>query len=107
MSHLARLSFPKDRLAERTVKSLANLDLFIGVLNFTHCVVKKGYYLAIISTMVETDDPTSELKPAFEVIGDVLETFITISDLYEPIDSTFKDNVINSHNLLGLRIYFF
>ena len=43
--------------------------------------------------MVETKDPPSELKPAFDVIGDVLETFITISDLYEPIDTTFKDNV--------------
>ncbi len=44
--------------------------------------------------MVETNNPKDELKPAFDVIGDVLETFITISELYEPIDSSFKDNVI-------------
>jgi Rab GDP dissociation inhibitor len=68
-------------------------DIFIGVLNHTHCVVKKGYYIAIISTMVETDTPTDELKPGFNLIGEVLETFITISDLYEPIDNEFKDNV--------------
>jgi Rab GDP dissociation inhibitor len=43
--------------------------------------------------MVETDDPVSELKPAFEIIGDVLETFVTISDLWEPIDNEFKDGV--------------
>lgn len=73
-----------------------NNDIFIAVLNYTHCVCKKGYYLAIISTMVETSDPTSELKPAFEVIGDVLETFITISDVYEPIDTSFSDNVFVS-----------
>ena len=71
-----------------------NLDIFIAVLNYTHCVVKKGYYLAIISTMVETKDPTAELKPAFDIIGDVLETFITISDLYEPVDTSFSDGVI-------------
>lgn len=43
--------------------------------------------------MVETNDPASELKPAFDIIGDVLETFITISDLWEPIETSFKDNV--------------
>ena len=70
------------------------IDIFIATLNYTHCVCKKGYYLGIISTMVETNNPEAELKPAFDVIGDVLETFITITDLYEPIDSSFKDNVI-------------
>ena len=69
-------------------------DIFIASLNYTHCVCKKGYYLAIISTMVETKDPTAELKPAFDIVGEVLETFITINDLYEPIDTSFKDNVI-------------
>ena len=48
--------------------------------------------------MVETNNPEAELKPAFDIIGDVLETFITITDLYEPIDTSFKDNVI--YNLL-------
>ncbi len=43
--------------------------------------------------MVETDNPTAEIKPAFDLIGTVLETFITISELYEPIDYSFKDNV--------------
>lgn len=43
--------------------------------------------------MVETNKPEEELKPAFDIIGDVLDTFITISDLYEPVDQTFNDNV--------------
>lgn len=62
-------------------------------MNYTHCVVKKGYFLAIISTVVETNNPTEELKPAFEIIGDVLDTFITISDEYIPTDTSFSDNV--------------
>jgi Rab GDP dissociation inhibitor len=70
-----------------------NIDIFIAVLNWTHCVCKKGYYLAIVSTMVETNNPEEELKPAFDVIGEPLEKFITISEQYEPIDTTFKDNV--------------
>lgn len=49
--------------------------------------------MAIISTVVETDKPMDELKPAFDIIGDVLETFVTISDEYEPV-SDFSDNVV-------------
>lgn len=70
-----------------------NNDIFIACLSYIHSVCKKGYYLGIISTMVETNDPVAELKPAFDIIGDVLETFVTVSDLYEPIDQTFADNV--------------
>ena len=68
------------------------LDIFIAVLNSSHGVCKKGYTIAIISTMVETSKPTEELKPAFDLIGNVCETFITISDLWEPKDKSFKDN---------------
>ncbi len=68
-------------------------DIFIACLNFTHCVCKKGFYLAIISTMVETQDPHSEIKAALDIIGPVLESFETVSDVYEPIDKSFNDNI--------------
>jgi Rab GDP dissociation inhibitor len=68
-------------------------DIFIAVLNSTHCVCKKGYYLAIISTMVETDNPKEEIQPAMDIIGTPLETFDKISDIYKPIDTEFKGNV--------------
>jgi Rab GDP dissociation inhibitor len=68
-------------------------DIFIAALNHTHCVCKKGYYLAIISTNVETNDPESELEKAYELLGDIKEKFVTISDQYEPIDMTYSDNV--------------
>ena len=68
-------------------------DIFIAVLNSTHSVCKKGYYLAIVSTMVETDKPEAELEPAMEIIGPVLEKFDKVSEIYEPVDTSFKDNV--------------
>ena len=68
-------------------------DIFIAVLNSTHSVCKKGYYLAIISTMVETKDPKAELKPAMDIIGEPLEIFDKVSDIYEPVDTSFKDNI--------------
>ena len=68
-------------------------DIFLVVLNSTHYECKKGYYLAIISTMVETKDPKAELQPAMDIIGEPLEIFDKISDIYEPIDTSFKDNI--------------
>jgi Rab GDP dissociation inhibitor len=88
-----QIILPQRQIGRNNGNIIINLDIFIAVLNYTHCVCKKDYYLAIISTMVETNNPEAELKPAFDIVGDVLEKFITISDLYEPVDSTFKDNV--------------
>ena len=68
-------------------------DIFVAVLNSTHSVCKKGYYLAIISTNVETDKPEAEIEPAMQIIGPYLEKFDKISEIYEPIDTSFKDNV--------------
>ena len=68
-------------------------DIFVAVLNSTHSVCKKGYYLAIISTMVETDNPEKEIELAMNVIGKPLETFDKVSDIYVPIDTSFKGNV--------------
>ncbi len=49
--------------------------------------------MAIVSTMVETDKPEVELEPAMEIIGPVLEKFDKVSEIYEPVDTSFKDNV--------------
>lgn len=43
-----------------------------------HCVCKKGYYVVILSCNVETKNPEKELDPAFEMIGPVLEKFVTV-----------------------------
>ena len=43
--------------------------------------------------MAETDDPVKEIEPAMNVIGKPLETFDKVSDIYVPIDTSFKGNV--------------
>ena len=44
-----------------------------------HNVCKKGYYVCILSTNVETENPEAELKPAFDIIGAIKEKFITVN----------------------------
>lgn len=43
-----------------------------------HNVCKKGFFIAILSTNVETNNPEKELDPAFEIVGPVLEKFFTV-----------------------------
>jgi Rab GDP dissociation inhibitor len=43
-----------------------------------HSVCQKGFYIAIISTNVETNTPENEIKAALDVIGAVKEKFITV-----------------------------
>jgi Rab GDP dissociation inhibitor len=43
--------------------------------------------------MAETDKPAEEIQPAMDIIGPVLETFDKVSEIYQPIDTTFKGNV--------------
>ena len=56
-------------------------------------VCPKGYYLAIISTIVEGCNPITEIDPAMDLIGPVLETFDKIRVIYSPIDISFKGNI--------------
>jgi len=45
-----------------------------------HQVCKQGYYIAIISTNQETNNPEKEIAPALELIGKVREKFLNISE---------------------------
>lgn len=49
-----------------------------------HNVCQKGYYVAIVSTTVETNNPRAEVQPALDLIGkeNIREMFESISDSY-------------------------
>jgi Rab GDP dissociation inhibitor len=55
-----------------TLKYLS-LDLYIVCLSSTHQVCAAGYYISIVSTVVETEDPHSEIKPGLDLLGNILE----------------------------------
>lgn len=40
-----------------------------------------------------------EIKKALDVVGPTLEQFPTTSDLYEPVDKTFADNIFITNSL--------
>ena len=61
----------------------------------SHAVCAKGLFIAMVSTLVETDKPELEIRPAIDLLGDILEMFVQIHTLYEPTDDGRKDNVIS------------
>ena len=59
----------------------------------SHQVCAAGLYIAIVSATVETKDPEAEIKPAIDLLGGVLEMFVQVSDLHEPINDAAKENL--------------
>lgn len=68
-------------------------DIFINMVSYAHAVCANGLYVAMVSTIVETKDPESEIQVALDLLGDILEQFTTISDLYEPVQDGTETNL--------------
>lgn len=63
-----------------------------------HNVCPKGYYIAIVSTIAETDaNHHLELQPGLERLGRIEEQFMGPPiPLYEPLESGEKDQIFIS-----------
>ncbi|KAH3901823.1 probable Rab GDP-dissociation inhibitor [Saccharomycodes ludwigii] len=68
-------------------------DIYVAVVSDSHHVAAKGHYLAIVSTVIETDKPHIELDAAFKLLGPIEERFMGISELYEPLEDGTKDHI--------------
>eukprot|EP00003_Mantamonas_plastica_P030691 TRINITY_DN771_c0_g2_i2.p1 TRINITY_DN771_c0_g2~~TRINITY_DN771_c0_g2_i2.p1 ORF type:complete len:367 (-),score=126.60 TRINITY_DN771_c0_g2_i2:8-1108(-) len=67
-------------------------DIYISVTSSVQNVCNEGYYLALVSTTVETDDPESELEAGFALLGDIQYKFMTVADTYAPKGDGKDDN---------------
>ncbi|KXS22032.1 rab GTPase activator [Gonapodya prolifera JEL478] len=71
-------------------------DIYIAAVSFEHRVSAKGYWIAMVSTIVETGVPENEIHPAVQLLGPVLEKFNSVVDIYEPVSDGKDDNVFIS-----------
>ena len=101
MQQVAKSFFLRNNLTDSQVKYLyvfnSNnnifIDVYISMVSSAHAVCAKGLYIAMISTTVETTNPELEIKPALELLGDVLEMFVNVSSIYAPTSDGTNDNV--------------
>lgn len=59
----------------------------------SHAICAQGIYVATVSTIVETDSPEEEIQPAINLLGEIMEIFVTVSQLFEPLDDGKESNL--------------
>jgi len=68
-------------------------DIYIAMVSSTHNVCAKDVYVAIVSTIVETNRPEQEIVPGLQLLGPIYQKFVTVSPLYTPVSSGQADNI--------------
>ncbi|KAG8248870.1 rab GDP dissociation inhibitor alpha [Homalodisca vitripennis] len=61
-------------------------DIYVSQVSHTHQVAAKGWFIAMVSTTVETDNPEAEIKPGLDLLGPIKQKFVTVSEYLEPTD---------------------
>ena len=49
----------------------AYVDIYVAMVSSTHNVCAKDIYIAIVSTVVETDKPELEIQPGLQLLGPI------------------------------------
>ncbi|XP_055838346.1 rab GDP dissociation inhibitor beta [Episyrphus balteatus] len=71
-------------------------DIYVSLVSYTHQVAAKGWFLGMVSTTVETDNPEAEIKPGLDLFEPITKKFVTISDYLEPINDGTDSQVFIS-----------
>lgn len=61
-------------------------DIYVLMVSWAHSIAAKDKYVAIVSTVVETDDPQKEIEPALNLLGPILECFVSITETRAPVE---------------------
>lgn len=60
-------------------------DIYVTMVSATHQVSSKGWFIAMVSTTVETTNPEAEIQHGINLLGPIKQKFIHISDVFEPL----------------------
>uniref|UniRef100_A0A183BP24 Rab GDP dissociation inhibitor n=1 Tax=Globodera pallida TaxID=36090 RepID=A0A183BP24_GLOPA len=75
-----------------------NFDIYVSCVSNSNQVAPKPWFIATVSTTVETASPETEIQPALQLLGPIVEKFVTISDLYEPVDMGYESQIFISRS---------
>lgn len=73
-------------------------DIYVSLISYTHQVSAKGWFIAMVSTTVETDNPENEIKPGLDLLGSIAQKFVSVSDYYEPTDNGLESQIFISQS---------
>lgn len=61
-------------------------DIYITMVSSAHAVCAQGLRIAIVSTTVETENPEEEIQVALNLLGPLLEMFVSVSEIHSPVN---------------------
>lgn len=73
-------------------------DIYVSLISHTHQVAAKGWFIAMVSTTVETDNPEVEIKPGLDLLGPIHEKFVAVSDYVEATDKGIESQIFISES---------
>jgi len=73
-------------------------DIYVSLVSSTHQVAAKGWFVGMVSTTVETENPEAEIKPGLDLLEPIAQKFVTISDYLEPIDAGLESQIFISES---------
>lgn len=73
-------------------------DIYVSLISYTHQVSAKGWFIGMVSTTVETDNPENEIRPGLDLLGPVAQKFVSISDYFEPTDNGLESQIFISQS---------
>jgi|UniRef100_A0A7S4G3U7 Rab GDP dissociation inhibitor len=74
-------------------------DMYVTCTSYVHKVCPDGYFIALVSTTVETANPEAELAPGLKLLGPILQKFVSVSPVYEPAGNGAEDKAFISKSM--------
>lgn len=76
-------------------------DIYVSLISYTHQVSAKGWFIGMVSTTVETENPELEIEPGLALLGAVSQKIVVISDYFEPCDNGIESQLFISQSYDG------
>lgn len=73
-------------------------DIYVSLVSHAHQVAAKGWFVGMVSTTVETDQPENEIKHGLDLLEPIAQKFISISDYFEPTDNGADSQIFISES---------
>jgi Rab GDP dissociation inhibitor len=71
-------------------------DIYVSMVSYTHQVAAKDWFIAMVSTTVETSNPEVEIRPGLELLGPIKQKFVSVSDVWKPTDEGHDSQIFIS-----------
>lgn len=73
-----------------------NSDIYVTMVSSTTQVASKGWFIAMVSTNVETENPEAEIQPGINLLGPIKQKFLLVSDVFEPMNDGTENQIFIS-----------